>query len=65
MVNEQINGSEELEDLSRIVLDLATVLAALLETHEASVAGQGRDLVASARDLHHRIQAKAYPITSR
>jgi hypothetical protein len=61
VVEDRINGFEELEDLSRIVLELATVLAALLETHEAAVAGQGRELVASARDLHHRIQAKAYP----
>lgn len=59
-VEKQRNGIEELEELSRIVLEMATVLAALLETREAAVADQGRDLVAAARDVHHRIQAGAY-----
>ena len=51
---------EELEELSRLVLELASVVTGLLEAHSSITAGRGHDLTDRARDLHHRIQGRTY-----
>lgn len=50
----------ELAVLSRIVFELAGVVAGLLEAHETLGAEQGHKLVHDARDVHHRLQARRY-----
>ena len=52
----------ELDELSRLVLELARVVTGLLEAHSSVTAGQGHELIDRARDLHHRIQGRSYAV---
>lgn len=54
-------ASEELIELSRIVMDLANLMTRLLEAHESALAQQSEELAARARHVHHRFQALTYP----
>lgn len=58
--SETTDMSSELAELSRIVLELASVVAGLLDAHETLGADQGHKLVHDARDVHHRLQARRY-----
>jgi len=58
--NESTELISELAEMSQVVLALASVVSALLGAHETLGAAHGEELVAKARDLHHRLQARAY-----
>ncbi len=51
----------EIEELSRIVTDLANLMTRLLEARGSALAVEAQELTDRARATHHRIQSYRYP----